>query len=91
MTHPVYAAIARERARFDAPADDLAERVVENLRTVAESGDRVLLKDRQPDPDGNGWAWSPGVEADVAQAVSLTAARARVVVLDPTRQAVRRG
>lgn len=145
MTHPVYAAVAAARARFDTPAEDLAERVVENLRTVAESGDRnaaeviarlehlatrkigaayragvvvaeylgltddyevrafaarygvalirarLLLKDRQPDSDGNGWAWSPDVEADVAQAVSLTNARARVIVLDPARQAVRRG
>lgn len=37
MTHPVYAAIARERARYDTTA--LAERIVTDLHAVAASQD----------------------------------------------------
>lgn len=39
MTHPVYAAIARERARYDAPPADLAERIVADLRTASAAED----------------------------------------------------
>lgn len=150
MTHPVYAAIARERARYDAPAPDLAARTVERLHTEATHDPRAaevvarlqqlaarnglgdswragvivaeylavgddyavrawaarygaaLLRARDllndpwsappvQDPDGDGLAWSPETEAHVAQAVALVRPRPTVVVLDPTRRAVRRG
>lgn len=148
MTHPVYAAIARERARYDTAPDDLAARTVERLHTEATHdvraaevvtrlqqlaarnglgdswragvvvaghfavGDdyavrawaarygaallraRVVLDDPWAappvqDPDGDGLAWSPETEAAVAQAVALARPRPTVVVLDPTRRAVR--
>lgn len=150
MTHPVYAAIARERARYDTAPDDLAGRTVERLHTEATHDVRAaevvtrlqqlaarnglgdswragvvvaehfavgddyavrawaarygaaLLRARNvlddpwaappvQDPDGDGLAWSPDVEAAVAQAVALVRPRPTVVVLDPTRRTVRRG
>lgn len=44
MTHPVYAAIARERARFADEANRLAVRIVTDLHAVAASSDRAAAE-----------------------------------------------